>query len=485
MVLRWLRLPALPRREALIVGATTVATALLVAAAVHKLGTAGLFVPLAMIVAVILLGRPVLAVTLVVALTIFCEGEYFGLLHFTSHLYMQVYGDISLLDLLVGLVVVSVFLDVLRHRRAVRLPGALTLPLVLLALAMIAGAVTGHAAGVSLRFSIFSEHVLAYLLLLPIAVVNLDIDNSQITRLLGGAMALAIVKAVLGLVEVSKHLGTQIEGSSTLTYYESTANWVIMIALLTLLVAVIVRGKPPLWTLLGSPLLIACLLLSYRRSFWIASVLGVLLVLLLATSPAGRRMLVPAGLAVAAAIWLLGSIHFQSNLPLVKRITSLSASNLEANREDRYRLDERANVLSEIGQHPITGLGMGVPWQATAAPLSVEHEGGREYVHFAALWFWLKLGVLGLCAYVGLIAGSLVVAWQAWRRSREPLLRAFALASVCGIAGLVTMDTTGSFTGVEARFTLVLGVQIGLLALLAQRGEDAAGTDATEHLELA
>jgi hypothetical protein len=228
-------------------------------------------------------------------------------------------------------VVVSAFLDVLRDRRALRLPRALALPLALLALAMVAGVVTGHAAGVSLRFSIFSEHVLAYLLLLPIAIANLELDERQITRLLGGAMALAIVKAVIGLVEVSEHLGKQIEGSTTLTYYEPTANWVIMIALLTLLVAVIVRAKPPLWTLLGSPLLIACLLLSYRRSFWIASVLGVLLVLLLATSPAGRRMLVPAGLAVAAAIWLLGSIHFQSNLPLVKRVTSLSASNLEAN----------------------------------------------------------------------------------------------------------------------------------------------------------
>jgi O-antigen ligase len=116
-----------------------------------------------------------------------------------------------------------------------------------------------------------------------------------------------------------------------------------------------------------------------------------------------------------------------------------------------------------------------VPWQATAAPLSVEHGlEGREYVHFAALWYWLKLGVLGLCAYVGLIAGSLVVAWRAWRRTREPMLRAFALASVCGIAGLITMDTTASFTGVEPRFTLVLAVQIGLLALLARHREDVA-----------
>ncbi len=247
----------------------------------------------------------------------------------------------------------------------------------------------------------------------------------------------------------------------------------MLIALLAVLAAVIAKTRRPRWVLLASPLLIACLLLSYRRSFWIAAVLGVLLVLLLGTSPTGRRLLIPAALVVAASIWLLGSLHFQSNLPVVKRVSSLSLSSLEANREDRYRIDERANVLAEISAHPISGIGVGIPWQATAAPLSVEHEEGRNYVHFAALWFWLKLGILGLCAYVGLIVGSIVLAWQAWRRAAHPWLRGFALASVCGIAGLMVMDTTASFTGVEARFSVVLVAQIGVLGIIARRGAGA------------
>jgi O-antigen ligase len=470
---RSLKLPGLSRGDTALLGGAAAALALLVAAAVRQFGTAGLLLPVAFALAAVLVTRPLLTLVLVVGLTIFCEGPYFGLFSFTSHLYEQVYRDISLLDLLVALVVVSAFLDVLRHRRALVVPRPLMLGLATLALAMAAGAFVGHEAGVSLRYSIFSEHVLVYLLLIPIAVANLDVDDSRIKQLLAGAMALAIVKAVLGLIEVSAHLGTQIEGSTTLTYYEATANWVILIALLTLLVAAVIRAKPPPWMLLGSPLLIASLVLSYRRSFWIASALGIVLVLVLATSPSGRRMLVPAALAVAVAVWLLGSIQFQSNLPLAKRLTSISASNLEANREDRYRLDERANVLGEIRRHPITGLGMGVPWQATVAPLSVEHEGGREYVHFAALWFWLKLGILGLIAYLSILAGSVVVAWQAWRRNPEPLLRAFALASMCGIIGLATIETTGSFTGVEARFTVVIAAQIGVLALIARRGRTA------------
>jgi O-antigen ligase len=466
---RSLRLLALPRREALLAAIGAAVLALATAAAVKKLGTIGLLLPLGLAVVAILITRPVLTATLVVGLTILCEGPGFGLFNFASHLYQQLYKGLSLLDVLVALVVVAALTDALRHRRPLRIPRPLALGLGLLALAMLAGAYVGHEAGTSVRFSIFSEHILFYLLLLPTAIASLDLDERQIRRLLGGALALSFVKAILGLIEITLGLGQPIEGATKLTYYEPTANWVIVIALLAIVAALVIKRRGPLLVFLGTPLLIACLALSYRRSFWIAAILGVLLVLLLGSSPSGRRLLLPAGLAVVGAIWLLGSLHFESNLPLVKRFDSLTFSKLEANREDRYRLDERANVLAEIRSNPIDGLGVGVPWQATTAPLSVEHEEGRQYVHFAALWFWLKLGILGLFAYVTIILGSLVLAWQAWRRARDPWLRAFALASVCGLAGLVVMDTTASFTGVEQRFTAVLATQLGLLALLARR----------------
>ncbi len=458
----------------MLVAAGAAMLALLVAAAVRELGPAGLLLPVALVIAAILLTRPVLTLALVVGLTIFCEGPEFGLFSFSSNLYLQLYKGLSLLDVLVGLVVISAFLDMLRNERPLRVPRPLAVGLVTLALAMLAGAYVGHKAGTSLRFSVFSEHVLFYLLLLPLAVANLDLDARQIKRMLAGAMVLAVVKAIMGLIEIALRFGKPIEGSARLTYYEPTANWVIMIALLAIVAALLLRVTRPRWILLSSPLLIACLLFSYRRSFWIAAVLGLLLVILFGTSPIGRRLIVPASLAVAVAIWLLGSLNFQSNLPLVKRVDSLSLSRLEANREDRYRIDERANVVAEIKEHPIAGLGVGIPWQATAAPLSIEHEEGRDYVHFAALWFWLKLGVLGVCAYVAIMIGCIVLAWQAWRRSLDPWLRAFGLASVCGIAGLIVMDTTASFTGVEARFTVVLAAQVGLLALLA-RGADPKG----------
>jgi O-antigen ligase len=475
--------PRDPDRHLAVIAASALALAagLLV---VYKFGTIGLGIALLLVLVVAVVQRPLAAVGLVVLLAALFEGPGFGILGFTSKLYSQLYHDVTVLDALVAIAVVSVALDVLLVGRSVRVPKPLVVPLGLLLLAMIAGAITGHAAGGSVRFVVFSEDVLAYLLLLPVAVANLRLNRRQLTWLIGAILAVAALKAVVGLGALVTGRSQTIEGSSRLTYYEPAANWLMMVALLTVVAAVSARARLPRWMLISAPLLFAALLLSYRRSFWIGAALALLLVVLLASSPTRRRAMLPAAMMIGAAIWLAGSVHFQSQLPIVKRVASLSPSKLEANAQDSYRLDERADVLATIGEHPLTGLGVTIPWRASARPLSVEHEEGRQYVHFAALWFWLKLGIVGLFAYIGVMIGGAVLAFQAWRRSHEPLLRAFALASLCGIAGVVVIDTTASFTGIDARFTVLFAAQLGLLAQLVRtapaRSAGAPGTAALE-----
>jgi hypothetical protein len=463
-----LRLRTLADRELLLAAAASLATAALVLGGARKLGGAALLAPLAIMLAAIMLRRPVAMVALVAGLVVVCEGPTFGFFNVTSHLYDQFYKGLTPLDVLVVLAIVSVGWELVRDRRPVIVPRPLALPLAILALAMVAGMVTGHAGGASTRSVILSENVLAYLLVLPIAVANLRVDRRHAILAIAGVSALALVKALAGMIEVFGHYGTPIEGRSTLTYYEPTANWLMMVALLGVVAMLLARARrPPLWVLLGSPLLIASLVLSYRRSFWIGALLALLLVIVLGVGPSGRRLLVPVALLLVVAVWMLGSVNFQSSgSPIVRRIASLSPSRIEANAQDRYRLDERANVLGEIGEHPITGLGMDVPWAASFRTLSVEHPEGRRYVHFAALWFWLKLGILGLVAYASILLGSIVLAVRVWRGSHEPLLRAFGLASLCAIMSLGAIETTASFTGIDPRFTVLLSVQIGLLALL-------------------
>jgi hypothetical protein len=463
-MLAWrLRAEGLDGREFRVAAFAAAVVALVALLGVHKLGTPGLLAPVGVGLVVVLLSNSLAMTAVVVGLVVMCEGPAFGLFTFSDRLYTHA----TVLNVLVALVVVSVGLDLLRRRQTLWLPPALTLPLLMLALAIVAGIATGHNAGLSLSSLVHSVNILAYLLFLPIAVANLNLDRRGASLLLQGVFAVAILKAVLGLLEVASGHGSTVEGNGALTYYEPAANWLIMTALFGICGALVARVRPPLWMLLGSPLLFGSLLLSYRRSFWIATVLGLLLVVILALSPTGRRLLVPTALLIAAAIWLLGSVHFQgAQSPLVRRATSLAPTSLTENIEDRYRLDERANVLGSIRAHPLTGLGMLVPWPATYRGLPIDH--GRGYVHFAALWYWLKLGILGLLAYISLLVGSAVLAWRVWRRSPEPILSAFGLASLSALAGLVVIETTATFTGVDARFTVLLGAQVGLLALLTR-----------------
>jgi O-antigen ligase len=278
----------------------------------------------------------------------------------------------------------------------------------------------------------------------------------------------------LGLVVIVGGYGEEAVGTARLTYYEPAGNWLMMIAVLGIVATLVARLKPAPW---GSPapwvsllglLLITSLVLSYRRSFWIALAAGLLLVVLLGLSPGGRRLLLPVGLLAAVAIWVLGSVGFQAQTPVAERARSLAPSKLITSAEDRYRLDERANVLGEIRRRPVSGLGIAIPWRASVRPLGVEHEYGRDYVHFAALWYWAKLGLLGLAAYLSIIAAGLLLAWRTWRRCRGSTARAFGLASLCGIVGLLVMETTASFTGVDARFTVLFAAQLGLLAVLVR-----------------
>lgn len=462
-------------RELVIAVACALGTLLLAYAGAHKLGAGGLLLPLGVVLLVILMRYPLAMVIVTTGAVILGEGSTFGLFSFTSHLYNHVYRELTAVDFLVALTLVSVCLDIMRKRRSVSMPRPMAFALSLLVLAMVPGAITGHAAGMGVRSVLLGENVLVYLLLIPVAVANLDLSLDRVRMLLLGAVGLAVVKAVLGLVEIVGHKGTSIEGTSTLTYYEPTANWLIMIVLLGVVVAVVARMHPPRGLLLGSPLLLASLLLSYRRSFWIAVVLGLLLVVMFGVSQSGRRLLIPVGLLLVVAIWLLGSVHWQnSQSAVVRRAASLNPSSLEQNVEDRYRLDERVNVLGAIGEHPVTGLGVLVPWSAKFQPLSIEHPEARQYVHFAFLWFWLRLGILGAVAYLSLLFAAALISWRVWRYRREPLFRAFGLASLCGLIGLVVIETTATFTGVDPRFNVVLGLQLGLLSLLAPEARSSS-----------
>ncbi len=428
---------------------------------------AAILLPAALTVLAIVALRPaflLLAIfTILVMLELSESGP--GTLNSLSALYYHSVGKgLTVMNLFFMVLVLAVVSDLYRRRRRLLSAGPLTVALILLTAATIGGVVTAHFAGIGSK-AIFEPVVtIAPLILLPILVVNIAQERDLLKIMLPLIGVLAGEKALVGLWLALTGQGSPVDGHSA-TYLEPSANWINLLVLLVLIAAALRRVRLPLWAWALAPLAVAELAFSYRRGFWLGVISGVVLVVLLASGSHGRRVVIPTVVLIATLSWLglmsLGSGASGSD-PVLKRLESLQPGKLTLNVQDRYRLDERRNVIINLEEHPITGLGIQVPWLAPH-PLSVQHPGDRTYTHMIVLWYWLNLGLLGLIAYITLMASAIGTAYLVWRRHANELVRCAALGLMATLVGSIAIETTGSFMGVDVRFTIVVGVILGLL----------------------
>lgn len=457
------------------IAACAAAGALLLFAAMYKLGVVpAMVVAVALCVAPLMLLEPAVPLGLLLLATIGFEEQSgaFGALPF---LYASLPVHTTPLELLVLGSVIAVLVSQKRGT-ALRGPWPLSWTLVLLAFATLCGAVVGILNDSSHRVVLTGVRTLLILVLVPFAVVNVVRTREAVHRVLAVLAALTIVKSALGIVSVQ--VGTAFKiGNTTFTYYEPVVNALCMGYLVVVVGCLLRRVRLPLWVLGGSFLVFASLLLSYRRSFWIAAALCLLLVLAIASGQTSRPILLFVAAMFGLALYLTLGQGVRSDVevqgPIAQRVESLRPSSLTTNPEDRYRIDERRNVLAEIRGSPLTGLGIGTPWRTRYA-LSINRAGGRDYVHFAALWFWLKLGLVGLAAYLAMMLSGALAGLRAWRASRDTLLGVTALGLGITLIGIGVAETTATFTGVSPRFNVFLGGLLGLLAVIARdlRGHD-------------
>jgi O-antigen ligase len=415
------------------------------------------------VVPLLLYPKVLLAATLV-AVTVL-ESDEEGFLAGTHVVYLGLLDvGVRMHELLLLLCAAGVALRLARERRALRLPGPFALPLLLLTAAIAIGLTTGWFAGGDRTLMLNSVRELALLIVVPFLAVNLLDDRRDVERALAIVVAVVAVKVAVGAAGWLLGQGREVAGT-VLTYYEPLPNLVLMLFALAAFAAVLGRLDVPLVVRLLGLAALAVLVLSFRRNFWIAAVVAGVIVLLVVTGAHGRWLLLPAALAFAIGLWVgvTALSASQSQSPIIQRAQSLAPGRLSTQAGDRYRIDEQRNVRAEIARHPFLGIGLGVPWTARH-PIPVTFPGGQNYTHTLALWYWLKLGLLGLLAYVWLTVAAVVTAFGLWRSGADDRIRAAGLALAAGFVGLAVAETTGSFTGVETRLTMFVGATLGWLA---------------------
>jgi O-antigen ligase len=434
------------------------------AVGLHRLGPllAVVLLAIAAFVAFVLLPKLTLATLAAAHLAFEDDSEAF--LSQSDLFYASIGGGaIGVSDLLLLALILGVVLRWVRGLRRPRWPAALGLPLAVLAAAILLGAVTGWFGDYDPRAHFHGVRKLAYLVLLPILVVNVLETKRDLQIALALFAGLVVYKCGEGMTSWLLGAGRSIEGT-VLTFYSPAANFALLVFITAILGAALLRLRlPPLLWLVG-PLAVAVLLLSFRRNFYLALVLCVVLVVLVVSGRQGRALLIPATAAVALALWLgfNALATSDSNSPVLERVQSLSPTSIEVNAYDRYRLDEQRNVAAELMRHPLTGLGLGVPWTARY-PVAVALPDGQQYVHATFLWFWLKLGLLGAIAYLWLMLAAARLGLRVWRDSATPTIRVAGLALGVGLIGLMAAETTGAFVGISDRVTVLVGTALGWL----------------------
>jgi hypothetical protein len=372
-------------------------------------------------------------------------------------------GAIEVSDILLLALLTGVLVDSVRRSRRLRGPGALGLPLVALVAAIVVGAVTGWFGDHEGAALFHGVRKLAYLVVLPVLVVNVLETKRDLHVALALFAGVVVYKCAEGLTSWLLGAGRTVEGT-VLTFYSPPANLALLVFAIAVLAALLVRVRLPRLLWIVGPVAVAVLLLSFRRNFYLALVLCVILLILVVTGRQGRALLIPAIAAVVLALWLgfsaLGAT--ESNSPVLERVQSLSPTSIELRAYDRYRIDEQRNVLAEIERQPLTGLGLGVPWQARY-PVAVALPGGQQYVHGTVLWYWLKLGILGVIAYFWLMLAAVRLGMRLWRNAADDLTRLAGLTLAIGLIGLMAAETSGAFLGVQARLTVLVGTALGWL----------------------
>jgi hypothetical protein len=198
----------------------------------------------------------------------------------------------------------------------------------------------------------------------------------------------------------------------------------------------------------------AALALLQHRTLWV--VLGIALIYLLVTSGMRATRLVAAGFVLLVAVATLDLLGVQSTR---EGFTGESlAASLQQATEDTGNFDWRvrrweatiATNLERGADAVWLGAGYGQPW-VTVGP----HAARTEPPHNLYVEVFVRFGILGLLAWLGLLLAAIVRLWRRSRTEPNSIASEFALLT---ILAMMAWSITYTLVGVQP---LLLGLALG------------------------
>ena len=199
---------------------------------------------------------------------------------------------------------------------------------------------------------------------------------------------------------------------------------------------------------------VVALLMTYSRSGWVSFALAAVVFLALWD----KRLLPLVVVAAVVALPILPDSVFN-------RILTIGNT---ADSSNRYRLYIWTSVLQMLGDHGLTGIGLG---PGNFIPLYAGYSSPMASVayhsHMLYLEVWLEMGLIGIVSFLGMYLGIVRRGLRAIRHA-DPLVRHVLIACVSSLAGVSFVGAAEYiwfYPRVMFAFFIVLGVTLAAVKL--------------------
>jgi len=199
---------------------------------------------------------------------------------------------------------------------------------------------------------------------------------------------------------------------------------------------------------------------SFTRGYWVAAVFACTIVTFMSKGPVHRvatfSVLILSGV-VAGGVAVFSTKFFGIVAFMAERASTVS-SPLQA-LSVQERIAETRSVLEMLRTSPILGRGLGVEVSYMSP---VKHFViSRPFLHNAYLFIWLKLGLVGLVAFLVFYFRGLRMTVLAARRASTPVIRGLFIAGAAILVSAIPLSFT-SPQFYDKSSALVLALILGL-----------------------
>lgn len=289
-----------------------------------------------------------------------------------------------------------------------------------------------------------------YLLLFPISVAVLN-SKDRVRRFLIGLMILGVLFSLgqilqgvfhipifggTGRMETVETLGIRSYGATrTLTRGIN----IILFVLFMIAGWYILKQIKTFKFLALSALTAIGILLTFGRTTWAVTLLGIVIVIYLLGLRKSWRMLIWSFIGAVLALGILVAVKPAMLEALVDRATSVNKE-IKAGSSVQWRYYEASVALPQLIANPILGLGLGATYRKPASSDVVPEE--VRYIHDGYLYMATKLGVPGLLIFIWFLIGIFRLSLRGARQEQNLEMRAVYAAICAGVINILVESIT-------------------------------------------